>query len=111
MQEMTDDTEIFACLEKAGQASFDPLKELVLDFVFDADFYLLLFCPSGTFKGCRMFIVPLHRLAEEAGQLLLPSLLHLPDDPSFANLKNRALAITEEIIADRDPSRLFFDAH
>lgn len=111
MQELTDDLEIFVLLEKAGLAGFDPSSALVREYYFDSQFLLLLFCPSGIHKGCRLFICPQQDIEREAEEFLLPRLLALPDSGTYDTIKSAALAIAEQIISQRNSTRLFFDAH
>lgn len=111
MQLITDDPEIFALLEKAGKAAFDPSVPAVIEFDVDTNYALLLFMPSGPRKGCLLFIVEHQALDEESGNLLLPRLLALPDDHGFSLLKTDALAAVERLISRRNSNRLFGDAH
>lgn len=111
MQEMTDDIEIFAFLEKAGLADFDPAISFAREFRLESDFLLLLFSHSGKHKGCRLFICKETALEREAESVLLPALLALPEDSGYDKIKNAALSIAEQIIAERNSNRLFFDAH
>lgn len=111
MQEITDDIEIFSRLEKAKADRFDPLKQHVAEIYTGTDFLLLLFCPEGKHKGCRLFSVPVGELEKEAESLLLPRLLALPDDDNYASIKHKALLITEKIISEKNGKWLFYDAH
>lgn len=111
MQLITDDPEIFALLEKAGKAAFDPSLPAVIEFDVDTYYGLLLYTPSGPRKGCLLFLVEHHALDEESGSLLLPRLLALPEDHGFSLLKTDALAAVERLIIRRNSDRLFYDAH
>lgn len=111
MKLITDDIEIFNLLEKANVAAFDPSKPLVLDFVHEENWCLLIFNPSGELKGCRLFLVDLQNLSIEAEKLLIPELLALDDKHDYDLLKNQALAIVEHLLRDKKSSQLYFDGH
>lgn len=111
MQVLLDDIEIFALLEKADVAAFDPLKPLVLEFVYEDNWFLLLFNPAGELKGCRLFQIEEKNLSDEAEKLLIPELLSLDDNHGYDILKTRALAILEHLLRDKKSSQLYFDGH
>jgi hypothetical protein len=111
MRIITDDIEVFSFLEKADAISFDPDKNEVLWFSHETFSALFLFCANGKFKGCKLFLLEKNFLREELEKNLLPALLTLPDDPGYSFLKNKALAITENLIAGKLNEQLFFDAH
>lgn len=111
MQELTDDVAIFALLENAGLAGFDPAQPIVIQHASESDFMLLLFCPAGPYKGCRLFLCPLQMLGQEVESVLLPRLLDLPEDNGYDGIKTTALIVVEQIISQRNSNRLFYDAH
>lgn len=108
---LTDDFAVFRLLEEAGRASFSASAPAVFSFEHGPHFCLLIFVPSGTQKGCRLFLLEKQLLDQEIQNGLLPGLLALPDDAELVVLKNKALSIAEEIISARSSSRLFYDAH
>lgn len=111
MQLITDDVAIFAFLEKTGQASFDPLKPVALEFRTEQQQVLLIFNPREELKGCRLYLLDLHSADTEIESELLPALLALPEEPEYATLKNDALSLVEMLINRRNSGRLFYDAH
>jgi hypothetical protein len=111
MRILLDDIAIFDLLEKANVAAFDPSKPLVLDFVHEESWGLLLFNPSGELKGCRLFLIDQQHLSVEAEKLLIPELLALDDKHDYDQLKNKALAIVEHVLRDKKSSQLYFDGH
>lgn len=111
MKILLDDIEIFNLLEKANVAAFDPSKPLVLDFVHEDNWCLLLFNPSGELKGCRLFLLEEKGLSTEAEKLLIPELLSLDDNHGYDLLKTRALAIVEHLLRDKKSSQFYFDGH
>mgnify|MGYP001545830381 CR=1 FL=1 len=111
MQVITADTEVFEMLEKAGHAGFDPQKPLVLDFVFEKNWHLLLFNPEGERKGCRLFRIPENLLFAEAEKLLLPELLSIDHNHGYEILVDKALVIVEDLLRTKKGAGLFFDAH
>jgi hypothetical protein len=108
MQVISSDTEIFGLLEKSGQAGFDPGKIFVRDFIFEDDWYLLLFNPFGKEKGCLLFVISPEQIFHEAEKALIPALLRLEN---FDQLINPALEIVERLLRDKKNERLYFDGH
>ncbi len=111
MQVILTDIEIFAFLEKANVAAFDPGQPLVLDFIHENHWCLFVFNPSGELKGCKLFLIDEKNLSIELATVLIPSLLALEDNHGYDVLKNRALVIVEQLLRDKKSSQLFFDGH
>jgi hypothetical protein len=111
MKILRNDLEVFDILEKANVADFDPVKQLVLDFIYKETWHLLLFNPSGELKGCLLFLIAEKDLITEAEKLLIPELLALDDKHDYDKLKTEALAIVENILHTKKSDRLYFDGH
>ena len=111
MKILLHDIEIFQLLEKANVAGFDPTKSLVLDFIHEENWCLLIFNPSGELKGCRLFLIDEKDLSIEAEKLLIPELLSLNDNSGYDLLKTKALSIVEHLLRDKKSSQLYFDGH
>jgi hypothetical protein len=111
MKILTADTEIFDLLEKAGKAGFDPGKTMVMEFMHEEKWCLLIFNPSGELKGCKLFLIDEQVFSQEAEKLLIPELLALEDNHGYDRLKNEALAIVEHALRDRKNQQSYFDAH
>ena len=107
MQVITADTDVFDLLEKASQAGFDPQKPLVLDFIFENNWHLLLFNPEGEHKGCRLFRIPESLLLAEAEKLLLPELLIMDNNHGYEILIDQALFIVENLLRAKKSGQLF----
>lgn len=111
MRIITADTDVFEVLEKAGRAGFDPQKPLVLDFIFEKSWHLLLFNPEGESKGCRLYLISENLLFAEAEKLLLPELLSIDHNHGYEILVDKALVIVEDLLRTKKSTGLFFDAH
>lgn len=111
MRILFDDIEVFEFLEKANVAGFDPTKPIVLDFVHETNWCLLIFNPTGKLKGCKLFLVDETNLTVEAEKLLIPELLAMDDNHGYDLLKNHALSIVERLLHDKKSGQLYFDGH
>ena len=107
----TSDPEIFALLERANEAGFDPRIPLVKDFEFDGFYFLLLFNPAGELRGCRLYSIALGDGEQGAGRSVLNDLIHLPDAHGYFDLKTKALILLEKFLSGRKNASRYFDAH
>jgi hypothetical protein len=107
----TNDLAVFALLEEAGYADFDPTKIAVFDFHFDNQYHLCLFMPEGKQKGCRLYSFPQTDHQVISASSLLEDILSLPEEDGYGLLTTQALSLLEKRVREHRADQLFFDAH
>ena len=111
MKTLSDDNEIFFFLEKAGKVSFDMTLPQFFDFEFENEICFLIFCPGKIFRGCFLFIIPVHELQRELREELIPTLINLPEKSELTELRSQALDRAEALLSGRKLDVGYFDAH
>jgi hypothetical protein len=111
MKIVDQDFEVFTILEKFRLVSFDPknpkfLNSQIMNIGTCFFFLLVEDIKDANCTSFKKTMLPI-----EIGHLLLPSILKLPDDHQFDQIKNLALSIIEKKIEDVNLSMRFFDAH
>jgi hypothetical protein len=110
MELITNDLLVFETLEEAGRDGFDPLKWAVFSFQLEQKFFLFLFCPEGKYKGCRLYLFEEFPKAHEIRTDLIRSLLPLPEEPEYVEIRAAAIQEAERLLHQTSVAQ-FFDAH
>lgn len=111
MEIIIDDQIVFDILTNSCLENFDVSKIGVFSFQFQNKWCLLMFCPNGKFKGCRLFLLEKNSFEITLSEKLLPHLIALPSDNDFELLKNQTLELIESLIINRSNQSFFFEAH